>query len=104
MPFPDPVQRALHFQRHGNEFGATDEFHYEQMADAFMSQPLHPSLHEGIRLHGAHDRIRLDAITRHFGVAYGVLSIRTYHIRDPHGIALRGGAAAFVAYKCAKVR
>ena len=102
MPFPSPIQRAKHFHKHGSQFGATDEFHYEQMADAFMSSPLHPSLHEGIRVSGLQDRIRLCAVTRHCGIAYGVLTLRTYFIKDFHGIALRGGPAGFVAYECAK--
>lgn len=104
MPFPNAVQRATHFLKHGGHFGALNEFDYERMADAFMSALMHPHLHECTRPTGTHDRIRLDAITRHFGVAYNVLTIRTYHIRDAHGIAMRGGAAGFVAFKCAEVK
>lgn len=104
MPFPNPIQRALHFVKHGHHFGAVDEYHYERMADAFMAAPLHPNLYEGTRSTGTRDRIRLDAVTRHYGVAYGILNLRTYHIRDAHGIALRGGPAGFVAFKCAEVR
>jgi len=103
VPFPDPKQRAMHFKRHGSDFGAIDEHHYERLADAFMTAPLHPNLHEGIRTSGTRDRIRLNALTRHCGIAYGVLSIRTYFVKDAYGIALRGGAAGFVAFECAKV-
>ena len=104
VPFSNARQRASHFMKHGRDFGAKDEFDYERMADAFMSAPMRPNLYEGTRATGDHDRIRLDAITRHFGVAYNVLTIRTYHIRDAHSIAMRGGPAAFIAFKCAEVR
>lgn len=65
-----------------------------------MSAPVHQNLHDDIRTGG--DRVRLCAVTRHFGVAYGILTIRTYLIKDAYGIALRGGAAGFIAYECAK--
>ena len=103
VPFPNARQRATHFAKHGSDFGAANEFDYERMADAFMSAPMHPSLHECTRPIGTHDRIRLDATTRHFGVAFNILTIRTYHIRSAHSIALRGGPAGFIAYECAKV-
>jgi hypothetical protein len=89
--------------KHGSKFGAVNEFDYEQMADAFMSAAMHPNLYECVKSTGTHDRIRLDGITRHYGVAYNVLTIRTYHIRDEYSINLRGGPAGFVAFKCAEV-
>jgi hypothetical protein len=108
VPFPDPKERAKHFIKHGHKFGAADEFEYERMADAFMTAPAHPNLYEGVRATasraGSRDRFRLDAITLHFGIAYGVLELRTYHIRDPHGIAMHGGPAGFIAHKCAEVK
>jgi hypothetical protein len=104
VPFLNARLRAIHFIKHGSDFGATNEFDYERMADAFMSAPMHPDLYEGTCSTGTHDRIRLDALTRHYGVAYDVLTIRTYHVRDAHSIALRGGPAKFVAFKCVEVR
>jgi hypothetical protein len=104
VPFHRAKQRTLHFLLHGHEFGAADEFEYERMGDAFMSSPWYPGLHECSRTTGTHDRIRLDELTRHYGVAYNVTILRTFHIRDAFSIARWGGPAAFVAHKCAEVR
>jgi hypothetical protein len=90
--------------KHGHWFGALNEFDYERMADAFMSMPKHPNLHECHRITGFRDRIRLDAITLYYGVAYNVNIVRTLHIKDAAQIAHHGGAAAYVAFKCAEVR
>jgi len=103
VPFVSALQRAKHFTRHRHEFGVADEFEYERLADAFMTAPIHADIHECTNPTGDHDRNRLDGSTRHFGVAYGTLTIRTYHIRDSFSIAYRGGPAGFVAYQCAKV-
>jgi len=103
VPFPDARKRAIHFTKHGSKLGALNEFDYERMADAFMSAPMHPNLHECFRIIPPLDRIRLDGTTLHFGVAYNVLTLKTYHIRDEHGVTLRGGPAGFVAFKCAEV-
>ena len=102
VPFYSPVQRKKHFLKHGHTFGAMDEFHYEQMADIFMSSPAHLNTFECVNPNGTHDRIRLDGVTRHFGVDFK-MGIRTYHIRDAAGIARRGGPLGFVAHKCAEV-
>jgi hypothetical protein len=104
VPFLNARDREMHFKKHGSVFGALNEFDYERMADAFMSEILHADLHECRRLTGTQDRIRLNGINRHYGVAYNLLTVRTYHIRDEHGIRLRGGPAGFVAFKCAEVR
>jgi pyocin large subunit-like protein len=61
VPFHNARQRAIHFVRHGHEFGAANEFDYESMAEAFMASPMHPNMHEGTRTTGTRDRIRLDA-------------------------------------------
>jgi len=70
MPFANPLSRAIHFAKHGHKFGATTEFEYEKMADAFMAAPLRAGLYECVNPTGTHDRIRLDGANRHFGVAY----------------------------------
>ena len=103
VPFVNPTQRALHFLGHGHEFGAADEFEYERMADAFMSDPLQGDLLECTNPTGDHDRIRLHAITLHFGVAYNVTIVRTYHIRNALGVARKGGPLGFITAKCAEV-
>jgi hypothetical protein len=103
VPFTNQTQRAKHFRKHGHEFGAVDEFAYEQMADAFMSQPMHPNLYECVNPTGTRDRNRLDAITRCFGVAYNITVIRTMHIRDAYAIQHWGGPQGFVNKKCSEV-
>jgi hypothetical protein len=103
VPFANANQRAIHFARHRHEFGAADEFEYERLADAFMTGPVHIDLYECINPTGTNDRNRLDGSTRHFGVAYGQLVLRTYHIRDAFSIAYRGGPAGFVTHKCSEV-
>jgi len=98
VPFASALHLTTHFHKHGHRFGAATENDYEKMAEAFMSQPLHADLYECTRTDG--DRIRLEGITHYYGVAYDVTIIRTFHIRDAHGIAMRGGPAGFVAHKC----
>lgn len=46
MPFADANQRAIHFARHGHEFGAADELQYEQMGDGFLAGPITISMRE----------------------------------------------------------
>jgi hypothetical protein len=89
--------------RHGHEFGASDEFDYERMADTFMSLPMHTNLYECVNPTGDHDRNRLDGVTRFFGVAYGASFVRTLHIRSVAQIAAQGGPLGFVLYKCSEV-
>jgi len=102
VPFYSPVQRTKHFLKHGHEFGAKDEHEYEKMADFFMAMPPHLNLYECVNPTGTNDRIRLDAITLHFGVDFS-LGIRTFHTRTAFSIAYRGGAQGFVSHKCAEI-
>jgi hypothetical protein len=103
VPFATATLRSLHFAKHGQKFGAVDEFEYERMADTFMAMPMHPNMHECIRTTGTFDRIRLDAVTRFFGVAYRDTILRTFHPRSPESIAAKGGPQAFVLFKCSEV-
>jgi hypothetical protein len=103
VPFANATSRAIHFARHGHEFGAKSELEYERMTDKFMATPKRPNLSERVNLTGTHDRIRLEGITRHFGVAYNGVTLRTFHIRSASAIALRGGPLGFVLHKCAEV-
>lgn len=73
------------------------------MADAFMSCPLDAQTLECTRMTGDRDRLRLHIVTRHFGVASGILRIKTYFVvtiakfaRD--GGPMRGGSIAM--YTC----
>lgn len=105
VPFRDAKQRALHFRRHGHEFGATDELQYEGMSDAFMTAPMNPILLECVRITEPIDRLRLNVNTRCFGVAESLTTVvKTMHIRDAFGIAHRGGPAGFMAFKQIEVR
>lgn len=104
VPFHPPKQRTLHFLRHGHEFGAADEFEYERMADAFMSCPLDTQMLERTRATGRTDRLRLHIVTRHFGVAWGILTVTTYFIVTASKITRDGGPAGYIAARCAEVR
>lgn len=104
VPFESPRKREIHFYRHGNEFGAANEFDYERMADAFMSAPSRSDIPECIRRNPTNDLVRLNPRTRHFGVCYGVLVVKTYYVPPASKIRRRGGAAGFVAFECAKTK
>lgn len=104
MPFASAYKLASHFVAHGHEFGAANEAEYEQMADMFMSQPLHSDLFECIRLTGTNDRIRLDGAIGYYGVAYGILTLRTFHTKSQSQIAAGGGPLGYVSRKCAEIR
>lgn len=101
MPFATPYKRASHFLSHGHEFGATTAAEYEGMADAFMSQVLHPDLYECIRTTGVGDRVRLDGAIRYYGVAFNII-IRTFHTKSSLAIGAAGGPRAYVNRKCAE--
>jgi len=104
VPFASAYKLASHFVAHGHEFGAANEIEYERMADMFMSQPMQPDLYECIRLTGMGDRIRLDGAIGYYGVAYGTLTIRTFHTKTQYQIAHAGGPQGYVNRKCAEIR
>ncbi len=68
MPFSTALNRAMHFRKHGHEFGAADEVDYDRMADAFMFGAMNASTHECVRPN-AIDRLRFDDSNRTFGAA-----------------------------------
>jgi pyocin large subunit-like protein len=49
MPFANELERAIHFAKHGHEFGASTEIDHERMADAFLSHPMTMTMRECIR-------------------------------------------------------
>lgn len=104
MPFANAEELSIHFVKHGHKFGAATEADYESMADVFMSQAPNPDLHDCIRHVKTNDRIRLEGATRFFGIAYGVLTLRSFYPKDASAIAADGGPAGFVARKCAEKR
>lgn len=103
MPFSTAQERALHFQKYGHKFGATTEIQYEQMADAFMGQPMTITMRECIRPQGI-DRLRFNIANDHFGAAIVASTIiKTFHIVPYFKIIRRGGKTAFFNYECARV-
>lgn len=104
VPFYPAKQRTLHFKKHGHEFGAADEFEYERMADAFMSCPMHANMLERRRAKGDKDRLRLHVVTRHFGVACGVLTVKTYFVVTMSKFIRDGGPTGYIDARCAEVR
>ncbi len=102
MPFANADERAIHFQRHGHEFGAGNELQYETMADAFMGAPMTLTMRECVRPNGTH-RVRLNVANKHFGVAVVVAGIiLTFYIVPLHKLIRRGGIANFFVYECAR--
>lgn len=103
MPFADANLRAIHFLKHGREFGAVDELQYEQMADGFLGGAMTIAMRECVRPNGT-DRLRANIANNHFGVAIvGCAIIRTYYIVPPHQIVGRTGTIAkFFGYECAR--
>lgn len=103
MPFANPFQRAIHFQKHGHEFAASSAIEYEQMADAFMTSPLLLTMRECIRPGGS-DRVRINIANKHFGVAIVSSSvIKTFYIIPVHQILRRGDVTSFFSYECARI-
>jgi hypothetical protein len=74
------------------------------MADRFMSEPLAAPALECIRALIPLDRIRLDPITRFFGVESEALHIKTFMVRDAFSISYRGGPIPFMEHKRTEVR
>jgi hypothetical protein len=104
VPFATADELSIHFQKHGHKFGAATEADYEKMADAFMSNAWNPGLFDCIRNISTSDRIRLEGATLFFGIAFGVLTLRSFYPKDANAIAAGGGPAGFVARKCAEKR
>jgi hypothetical protein len=100
VPFASKYKRESHFLSHGHKFGAASEEEYERMADEFMSRLQTPDLYDCVRDIVTNDRIRLEGSTFYFGIAYGVLVIKSFYPKDANSIAADGGPAGFVARKC----
>ena len=49
MPFANAYERAIHFAKHGHEFGASTELDYEHMADMFLNRPMTITTRECLR-------------------------------------------------------
>ena len=102
MPFSSAEERAIHFQKHGHEFGATTEIQYEEMADAFMARAMNITMRECIRPNGI-DRLRFDISNDNFGVAIvHTATLKTFYIVSFFKIHRRGGRLRFFAHECAR--
>lgn len=82
--FATANKRLQHFGNHGVEFGASDEFHYERMADAFITGPKQHNTLECKRPR-ENDIIRYNFMSNEFGVLSYDGYIRTYFKPDPLG-------------------
>ena len=87
MPFLDAARRALHFKKHGHDFGPCDELQYEAKAEAFFALPVGYPVHEFVRQDGSRDRVRFNEATDEFGLISADGMIVTYFRPDPaeHG-------------------
>lgn len=102
MPFASPNERAIHFAKHGHEFGAATEIDYENLADAFMGGPLTLTMRECTRQNGT-DRLRVNIANDHFGVAVVARNIVvTYYIVPFHRKHRCGGIVGFFTFECAR--
>jgi hypothetical protein len=100
MPFASLYKRAIHFTRHGAEFGAATPEEYEQMADAFMFGLRDHDTRECFRVA---DKLRFKDSNRYFGVSCVVPEfVRTFYQAPATKVANRGGCGAFFAYECAR--
>jgi hypothetical protein len=102
VPFQTPLRRAIHFQRHGHEFGAKDEFEYERMADAFMMRVPSATMQQCFRPAGR-DRLRIDHSLRHFGSASVKPEyLHTFHVVDDDKIRRFGRTIEYFRWECAR--
>ena len=102
MPFVNSWERAIHFARHGHEFGVSSEEEYEHMAESFMFGDMTPPTQECMRP-SLVDRLRFNGRNRHFGVACVVpVFIRTFYPVNAMKIARHGGPDLFFAFECGR--
>jgi len=103
MPFANPLERELHFIKHGHKFGATNAQEYERMADVFMFGPMDVDTKECIRPRKI-DRVRFGFGTHYEGVACVVPEfVRTFYPVRAVIITRHGGEAEYFAYECGRV-
>lgn len=76
-----------HFYNHGADFGATDEYVYQDMARDFLNKDLtaNPHIRECVRTHG--DVVRFDPTTDEFAIMGYDGTIRTYFVPIPRHLA-----------------
>jgi hypothetical protein len=105
MPFCDPFERDLHFEKHGHKFRAKDADEYERMAETFISEMSTPDTRDCFRPDGVH-RLRFDVGTRYFGVARThpiPECLRTFHPVGLSKINRHGGRESYFRWECARI-
>ena len=105
MPFCDPLERDMHFVKHGQKFGAGDASEYERMADIFMFGAATDDSRDCIRPNNG-DRVRFGFVTHLEGVVRRLPvpeCIRTFYPVRRTTIARHGGEARYFAYECARI-
>ena len=107
VPFVSPYLLQIHFEKHRRDFGVATEQEYEQLADRFMSQSANADLFDGVcvnpRPNGMYDRMRLHGKTRWYGIAFDVLTVRTFFVKNHRAIRAAGGPRAFVDLQCLEI-
>jgi hypothetical protein len=90
MPFANAYERAIHFAKHGHEFGATTELDYEHMAETFLNRPMTITTRECLRSSRTR-RLRVNIANDHFGVAVAASTpsshITLFHFTESIGAA-----------------
>jgi hypothetical protein len=103
MPFANPMERAIHFWKHGAEFGCKTDEDYERLADSFLFGAMSATTRECWRPNGV-DRLRFNSSNRHFGVAcIAPVFIRTFYQVGIKKVAKHGGVNGFLSYECARL-
>ena len=86
--FATPADQADHFLHHGEDFDATSEIAYEEMAIAFLNGRSDRDIVEGIR-HSNGGTVRFDRATQTFAVMRSDGIVKTFYQPNPkwHGFS-----------------
>jgi filamentous hemagglutinin len=86
--FATNADRADHFENHAQDFGATSEIEYENMAIEFLNSSLDSDTLEGRRSSNS-DTIRFNRVTQAFAVMRIDGVIKTFYKPNPawHGFS-----------------
>lgn len=97
------MKRDIHFQKHGQQFGAADAAAYEAMADAFMFGARDINTRECRRPNlGA--RLRFSIWTRYFGAAsVNPDFVKTFHIVNRAKVNNHGGENQYFGWECGRI-
>ena len=103
MPFRNDYDRDIHFEKHGQQFGASDALDYERMADAFMHGAIEVDARACTRPNGV-DRVRFGFSTRKEGVACIQPDfLRTFYRVSLGVIRRRGGNSKYFCHECGRM-